>query len=270
MRRTREKPLALVAALLSGCALPVVSAGTFLPAGDLEKGQVHVSASVELGRVLASPSDVVQGPSAPQPPPQQTQQWEVSTWIASDASVRWQASRRVALELQIKLSNPVVPFVPELVGGALGARVRIFERPREGGLALEAGARLVGLGVEETLNQSAYGRTQTDRWSYRAVGLEAPLIATYRINPLFALTAAPFLRIYWIRAWHSVITPASESRSQLQWTPVIAGGLGGSAALDLGPVEIAPGAAVELVRKPGLSAVTKLIFEPGLSVGTRF
>lgn len=266
----RMRTAFVLALLVSGCALPVVSAGTFLPAGDLEKGQVHISASVEMGRVLASPSDVVQGANDPQPPLQQTQQWEVSTWIASDASVRWQATRRLALELQVKLSNPVVPFTPELVGGAVGARVRLLDRPREGGFALEVGARVVGLGVEETLTQSAYGRTQTDQWSYRAVGVEAPLIASYRINPLLALTAAPFLRIYWIRAWHSVITPTSESQSQLQWTPVIAGGLGTSAALDLGPVEIAPGAAMELVRKPGVNAATKVIFEPGLSVGTRF
>ena len=37
--------------LCAGCALPVVSAGTFLPAGDLRPGEVHASVSMEAGRV---------------------------------------------------------------------------------------------------------------------------------------------------------------------------------------------------------------------------
>ena len=49
---------ALAALLCSACALPVVSAGTFLPAGDLESGDVHASISLETGRVLAGPSDI--------------------------------------------------------------------------------------------------------------------------------------------------------------------------------------------------------------------
>lgn len=263
--------LALYLALsAAGCALPVVSAGTFLPAGDLEKGELHASMSLEMGRVLASPSDAARGPNDPQPPPQQTAQWEVSTWIASDASLRWQATHKLALEVQVKLSNPVVPFTPKLVGGALGARLRLVDRQRDGGFALELGLRAVGVSVDESLRQSSYGRVQTDQWTYRALGLEAPLVATYRINPLCALTASPFLRVYWIRASHSVVTPGSESQQLLDWTAVLSGGLGVAAALDLGPVELSPGVAFEIAHKPGPSAATKLLFQPGLSVGTRF
>ena len=31
----------------AGCALPAVTAGTFLPAGDLKSGDLHASASLE-------------------------------------------------------------------------------------------------------------------------------------------------------------------------------------------------------------------------------
>src|SRR5581483_9381387 len=104
---------ALLALSCCGCALPVVSAGTFLPAGDLGKGDLHASISLETGRVLAGPSDVR---DLPQTPPE-AQQYEVSTWVASDVTVRWQATSRLALEGQLKLTNPVVPFTPMLVGG---------------------------------------------------------------------------------------------------------------------------------------------------------
>ena len=41
-------------------------------------------------------------------------------------------------------------------------------------------------------------------------------------------------------------------------------------ALELGPVQIAPGIAVELATRPGIGQPTQLLFEPGLSVGTKF
>ena len=85
---------ALLALCCCGCALPVVSAGTFLPAGDLGKGDLHASISLETGRVLAGPSDVR---DLPQTPPE-AQQYEVSTWVASDVTVRWQATSRLALK----------------------------------------------------------------------------------------------------------------------------------------------------------------------------
>ena len=72
-------------ALCAGCALPVVSAGTFLPAGDLQKGEMQASLSMEAGRVLAGPSDVPGNTIAPE-----TSKWEVLTWVGSDASLRWQ------------------------------------------------------------------------------------------------------------------------------------------------------------------------------------
>jgi hypothetical protein len=251
----------------------VVSAGTFLPAGDLEAGQFHASASLEAGRVLAGPADVRDLPATPP----EAQQYDVSTWVASDLSLRYQASSVVAVEGQLKLTDSVVPFTPALVGGALGVRVRLHERPTAGGLAVELGARAVGVTVQQRIDRNANGRTQTDTWDYRALGLEVPLVATYRVNALFAVTASPFVRAYWIRAFHTISlfqsdTGSSVSRSQaaLQWSPVLSGGLGTAAAFDLGPVELSPGIAVELVTKPGPSAVTHFIFEPGISVGARF
>ncbi|HYZ88698.1 MAG TPA: hypothetical protein VE620_05330, partial [Myxococcales bacterium] len=68
------KALLPALALSAGCALPVVSAGTFLPAGDLQKGQVQASLSMEVGRVLAGPSDVPSNTGAPD-----TSKWEVLT-----------------------------------------------------------------------------------------------------------------------------------------------------------------------------------------------
>ncbi len=258
------------AALLCGCALPVVSAGTFLPAGDLQKGQVHASISMEMGRVLAGPSDVNQTKQGPQ-----TQQWEVSTWFASDASVRYGLANSVALEVQLKLTNPVSPFVPELVGGAAGARVRILDRKGDSGLAIELGARGVFVAVDQDLRRTkgpaSAPDVQLDRWSYRAIGFEAPLIATWRFNKLFAMTGSPFLRAYWIRATHSVqSTQALTETDRLDWTPVLSSGLGISAALSLGPLDVAPGVAVELATRPGPGQATQLLFEPGLSVGMRF
>lgn len=250
----------------AGCALPVVSAGTFLPAGDLHKNDLQASASLEAGRVLAGPSDVHDLPATPP----EAQKWEVSTWVASDATLRWQALERVTLEAQVKLTSPVVPFVPELVGGALGARVRLISHAAEGGFALEIGGRGVGIGVQQRIDRSTDGRSQTDLWNYRAFGFEVPLVASYRVNPLFAVTASPFLRAYWIRAWHTELAGSSKNEAQLLWSPVLSGGLGASAAFDVGPLEFAPGLALELATRPGPNAPTHVLFEPGVSVGTRF
>src|SRR5439155_4078622 len=116
------KPVFLALALCAGCALPVVSAGTFLPAGDLQKGQVQASLSMEVGRVLAGPSDVPSNAVAPD-----TSKWEVLTWVASDASIRWQVLYHLTLEAQLKLTNPIAPFVPNVAGAALGARLRLYD-----------------------------------------------------------------------------------------------------------------------------------------------
>lgn len=257
---------ALLALCCCGCALPVVSAGTFLPAGDLGKGDLHASISLETGRVLAGPSDIR---DLPQTPPE-AQQYEVSTWVASDVTVRWQATSRLALEGQLKLTNPVVPFTPMLVGGAVGTRVRLRELPAGGGLAIEIGARAVGVTAEQRIDRSADGRSQTDIWNYRALGLEVPLIATYRVNPLFAVTASPFLRAYWIRAWHDRVVGLTTSTAVLQWSPVLSAGLGAAAAFDVGPVQLSPGVAIELATRPGPNTATHFLFEPGIAVGTRF
>lgn len=260
--------------LCAGCALPVVSAGTFLPAGDLHPGEMHASVSMEAGRVLAGPGDVHDLPATPP----EARQYEVSTWFSSDLSLRWQASRRLALEAQLKLTNPVSPFTPEVVGGAVGARVRIFGG-NGGGLSVEMAARAVGVGAQQSITRTQNNRTQVDKWNYRALGAEAPLVASYRVSPLFAVTFAPFLRAYFIRAWHDERQTAlsangaatvTTAQSVLQWQPVLTGGLGGSAAFDLGPVELAPGLALEVATKPGPGAATHVLFEPGISVGTRF
>src|SRR5205085_3118853 len=108
-------------------------------------------------------------------------------------------------------------------------------------------------------------------WRYRAVGAELPLIGTYRINPVFAITASPFLRAYWIRVTHSIESSvAIPELRRLDWTPVLTAGLGISGALQIGVLEIAPGMAVELATRPGIGQATRLLFEPGLSLGTRF
>jgi len=260
------RSLLALLALSGGCALPVVSAGTFLPAGDLQKGQVHVSLSMEAGRVLAGPSDVPDRTVAPQ-----TSKWEVLTWVASDASIRWQVLYHLAFEAQVKLSNPISPFTPALVGGALGARLRLYDLQQGEGLAFEIGTRFVGVGVEQELVRSQDGRTQTDLWKYRAFGVEVPLIATYRVSPQLALTGSPFLRAYWIRAWHETFqADGTEMLNRLQWTPVLAAGLGASIAMDFGAIQVAPGCALELATRAGPQAPTKLIVEPGISVGVRF
>ncbi|HWE22627.1 MAG TPA: hypothetical protein VG496_01690 [Myxococcales bacterium] len=260
------KPLLLALALCAGCALPVVSAGTFLPAGDLQKGQVQASLSMEAGRVLAGPSDVPSNVVAPE-----ASKWEVLTWVASDASIRWQVLYHLTLEAQLKLTNPIDPFIPALVGGAVGARLRLYDLQGGEGLAFEIGTRFVGVGVEQELTRTQDGRTQTDRWNYRAFGIEVPFIVTYRVSSQLALTGSPFMRVYWIRAWHDATGPAGvEPTTYLQWTPVLAAGVGGSMAMDFGPVEVAPGCALELATRAGVTAPTKLIVEPGVSVAVRF
>ena len=260
--------LAAAAAALAcaSCALPAVSSGTFLPAGDLKPGDLHASVSMEVGRVLAGPSDVHDLPATPP----EAEKWEVSTWVASDASLRWQAARRLSLEAQLKLTNPIAPFTPELVGGSLGVRVRLMEREGESGWALELGLRGVGVAAQERIDRSAGGRQQTDFWNYRAWGLEVPVVVTYRVNPLFAVTTAPFLRAYFIRAWHKTVSGLTEQQAILQWSPVLSAGLGGAAAFDLGPLELSPGLVLELATRPGPGASTRLLLQPGLSVGTRF
>ena len=259
----------------AGCALPAVTAGTFLPAGDLKPGDLHASASLEVGRVLAGPADVHDLTATPP----DARQYDVSTWFASDLSLRWMATSRISLEGQLKLTDAVSPLTPALAGGALGVRVRLKDRSPEGGLALELAARAVGVSVQQTITRTAGSRSQVDTWDYRSLGLELPLVVTYRVNSLFAVTGAPFVRAYWIRAWHDehTTTVASDGTSTvtfdqaaLQWTPVLSAGIGGSLALDLGPLQIAPGLALELATRPGPNTPTHLLFEPGLSVGTRF
>jgi hypothetical protein len=269
VRDRQRRALLLLAPLLARCALPAVSAGTFLPAGDLRRGDVHASLSMELGRVLAGPADVDAGSRTI---PAGAQQWTVSTWASSDASVRWAVLDALSLEAQLKLVNPVAPFVPVPVGGALGARVRLVSRAeRDSGFSLELGARVVGLGVQQSLTRSKDQRSQTDTWNYRAFGVEVPLVGTYRISPLVAVTASPFLRAYRIKAWHTVIgVDSSITTDRLPWTVVLAGGIGFSVAMDLGPVELAPGIAFEVGARPGVRQSTSFLFEPGLSVGTRF
>ena len=257
---------ALLAAACSACALPTVSANTFLPAGDLNPGEFHASVTLEASRVLAGPADIRDLPATPP----EASQYDVSIWVSSDVSLRYQLSRLVALEAQLKLSNPIDPFAPVPVGGSIGARFRLHERPPDGGFALELGVRAVGLAAEQQIERSASGRTQIDTWDYRSIGLEVPVVATYRVNPLFAVTASPFLRAYWIRAWHTIVNGVAESQAALQWSPVLSGGLGAAAAFDLGPVELSPGIAVELATKPGPNAVTHFLVEPGVAVGTRF
>ena len=266
-RRLLALLCAVACAAASGCALPVVSAGTFLPAGDLKRGDFHVSASLEMGRVLAGPSDV-DGPNTKSP---QTQQWEVSTWVASDVSVRYGATDEVAIEAQLKLTNPITPFAPEIVGGALGTRLRLLGHAGDHGVALELGARAVGIFVDQDLRRTKGEETRIDIWRYRALGVEVPLVGTWRLNRYVAVTGSPFLRAYWIRATHSVASSDLPSDTQrLDWTPVLSTGLGVSVALQIGPVEVAPGVAVELATRPGPNQATTFLFEPGLSVGTKF
>jgi hypothetical protein len=221
---------------------------------------------MEAGRVLAGPGDVPNNTVAPD-----TNKWEVLTWVASDASIRWQALYHLALEAQLKLTNPISPFAPALVGGSLGARLRLYDLQRGEGLAFEIGTRFVGVGVDQELVRRQDGRTQTDLWKYRAFGVEVPFIATYRVSKELALTGSPFVRLYWIRAWHETFQPdGTELLTRLQWTPVLSAGLGASIAMDFGALQVAPGCALELATRAGSNAPTKLLVEPGISVGVRF
>jgi hypothetical protein len=260
----------LAAALAPGCALPVVSANTFTPAGELAKGQLDASISLELGHVLADPRDIEVGtPNLPEG----AGKWQVSTWIASDLTVRYGLFSRVQLEGQLKLTNPVDPFVPVPVGGAFGVRVLLREKPLGdfGAIAVELGARFVGVRATQELTQTSGDRSQTDRWTYRALGLEVPLVVSRRIHPLVALTAAPFLRAYFIRAWRDTTHPDGATlSSRLEWTPVLSGGLGLAAAFTLGRLELSPALAFELGTRPGVGAATQLLVEPGLSLGVRW
>jgi hypothetical protein len=264
----RGLALPAVVAACASCALPVVSAGTFLPAGDLKKGDFHASVSMEMGRVLAGPTDL--GERNPLPP--ETGQWEVLTWIASDVSLRWQALDRLALEAQLKLTDAITPANPAPVGGALGFRLRLLDHPTKEGLAVELAGRFVAVGVTEDLPRSTQdGRTQIDRWTYRALGVEVPLVVSYRVAQELAFTGSPFLRAYWIRAWHDTfVQDGTQQRTELQWTPVLSAGMGVAAAMDFGPIEVSPGCALELATRAGPNAATKLLVEPGLSVGFRF
>ncbi|MFL5454020.1 MAG: hypothetical protein ACJ78V_19045 [Myxococcales bacterium] len=260
---------ALPLAFAASCAIPVVSANTFLPAGDLRRGDLQTSLSMEVGRVLAGPTDL--GERNPVPP--ETQRWEVLTWIASDLSLRWQALDWLTLEAQLKLTDPISPVYLAPVGGSLGFRVRLLDLdPAREGLAIELGGRFVGVGVTEDLPRSTQdGRNQLDRWTYRALGAELPVVVTYRVAQPLAFTFSPFLRAYWIRAWHDTFAQdGSEQTTTLQWTPVLSAGFGAAAALDFGPLQVSPGCAIELATRAGPNAPTKLIIEPGLSLGFKF
>jgi hypothetical protein len=260
--------VAMLALVSAACALPVVSANSFLPAGDLNRGDFRASASLEVGRVLSTPSDLdLTAGSTPVP----AQKWVTDTWVASDISLDWAPSDRVLLEAQLKLTNPIDPFTIDGVGGAIGARVRLLKRDGDRGLSIELGPRFVGVRAEEEVTQTSGTRSQTDRWTYRALGAELPVVVTWRLRRELALSASPFVRGYLIRAWHDVIaSDATTQTSRLQWTPVISGGLGLSVAIDFGPLELSPGVALELATRAGPSAPQQLLVEPGLAVGYRW
>jgi hypothetical protein len=269
----KAAPLVL---LCAGCAIPAVSAGTFLPAGELRPHDFEASLSLESGRVLAGPADVHDLVAVPT----EAQRYEVSTWVASDATLRWQADNRIAFEVQAKLTDPVSPFVPNLVGGAIGTRLRLLDHVADNSLSMELGTRAVFVSADQRIERSSGNRTQVDEWSYRAIGVEVPLITTYRVSDLFSITAAPFLRTYWIRVDHdkTLLLQASDGsvvaepspRASLQWTPVLSAGLGIAAELDFGPIQLSPAVAAELATRPGPGMPTKLLIEPGISVGTHF
>ncbi len=251
-----------------GCSLPVVSANNFLPAGDLRAGDFRASASMEAGRVLASPADLdlTQG-STPAP----ADKYLVETWFASDLSLDWAPADWITLEAQAKLTNPIDPFAVDGVGGALGARFRLLARPGGQGWALELGPRLVGVRAQEEVTQTSGTVSQTDRFTYRALGAELPLVVSYRLRPELAFTLSPFARGYLVRAWHDVISSdAPTVTSRLIWTPVISGGLGLSVAFDFDRLELSPALALELATRAGPNAPRELLFEPGLAVGYRF
>lgn len=267
---------ACLALLCAGCAIPAVSAGTFLPAGELRPHDVEASLSLESGRVLAGPADVSDLVAVPT----EAKRYEVSTWVASDATLRWQADNRIAFEVQAKLTDPVSPFVPNLIGGAVGTRLRLLDHVADNSFSLELGTRVVIVSASQRIDRSSGTRTQVDEWSYHAFGVEVPLIGTYRVSDLLSLTAAPFLRAYWIRVDHDKtlllqasdgsVTAEPPTRASLEWTPVLSGGLGIAAALDFGPIQLSPAVAAELATRPGPGMPTKLLIEPGISVGTRF
>jgi hypothetical protein len=260
--------IAIVGMATISCAIPAVSANSFLPAGDLHPGDFRASASMEAGRVLASPSDLdlTEG-STPEP----AQKYQVSTWVASDLSLDYGVTDRISIGGQLKLTNPIDPFTLDAVGGAFGARFRLCKRTGDKGLSIELGTRFVGVRAEQEVTQVSGVHSQTDRWTYRALGAEVPLIISYRLRNELALTVSPFLRTYLIRAWHDVILDqASTTTSRLQWTPVISGGLGVSVAVDFGALELSPALAVELATRAGPNAPLQLLFEPGLAVGYKF
>ena len=51
---------------------------------------------------------------------------------------------------------------------------------------------------------------------------------------------------------------------------MLAAGFGASVAMELGPLQVAPGCALELATRAGPTSPTKLLVEPGVSVGVRF
>ncbi|MBS2025894.1 MAG: hypothetical protein JST92_26130, partial [Deltaproteobacteria bacterium] len=221
-----------------------------------------------VGHVLTTPSDTEIGtPKIPQA----AQKWQISEWIASDVTVRYGLFDRLQVEGQLKLTNPVDPFTPELIGGAFGARVLLLKPAEPGRFALEIGGRFVGVRASQEVTQTSGTRSQTDDWTYRALGFEVPLIASLKVHPLVTLTGAPFARAYFIRAWHDTVAfDGTVSHERLEWTPVLTGGAGFSAQILMGPVEISPAVAFELATRPGNNAPTQLLIEPGVNLGMRW
>lgn len=265
-----RRALALLALGLvaSACALPVVSAGSYLPAGDVKARDLHASASLEVGRVLATPADV-SSPGAVAPP--DALKWQVSTWAATDLSLRYGLTDRIALEGQLKLSHPIDPFLLVPVGGSLAARIRLIDFGVSP-VAVELGPRVVGIRTSQQLTQRiSETQQQEDRWVYRAFGFELPAVVTWRLSPLVALTWAPFARAYSVRVWRDTTTasglqlPAFFERSVV-WSY----GAAVSFALDVGGVQLAPGLAMERTDRPGRDAGTVWLLQPGVSFGSKF
>jgi len=203
--------------------------------------------------------------------PPEAQQWEVSTWFASDASVRWQALQRLSLRGPAQADQSHRALHAQSRGGAVGRAAAAARARRRAGNCLELAARAVGVAVE-----SAH-RSHPERAARRPItGAIAPSAFELPLRRHLARPSA--LRRNGVALMRALFHPRlahhlSGAQRNASGAAVAAGALGRAGPLrctDPWAVEISPGIAVELATRPGPTAPHSSSLRAGPLPGMRF
>jgi len=231
--------LASVLAASTGCLPLVAGPNNFLPAGEIGSAGRMIGGSIE----MSQPHDLAFSDDGT----------PMALWFSEDMSLQLPLSKKVALTGQLKWSS-LIPFViPLPIGASGGVRMTLLEQARDG-LSLDLAVKLTGMRAE---NEDPLTYAKIDGW---AAGGDLHVPVSWRAFSWFAVTAAPFLRGYYVSA--------TSSQGPQVVGNILGAGVSFSIEFKAGPVAIAPAFAAEWVR--GRNGHVVLAPAPGLAMAARW